>query len=156
FDMSGDIGFLAGLAPAIISWDTHEIAGLNLTTGKLADDIYVLRNNSVWLFLNSSGGEDNVFLGTNELPSRIIGGVVTIRSSTRILVNDSADTLPHTVTLDNHFADRTFGVIRGLTLSEVRYKYANTLSLTVLTGPGVDWINVQATGVPTTLTDNGP
>jgi hypothetical protein len=63
FDIDGNIGYLAGLAPATISWDTADIAAINLTTGSQANHITVLRNSEVLNIDSTAGGNDRLAFG---------------------------------------------------------------------------------------------
>jgi hypothetical protein len=78
-----------------------------------------------------------------------IQGLVTLDnppSYNTVVVDDSADTATHTLTLDNAPGFTTWGRITGLSSGVIEYKYADTASLTVKTGAGTQAVNVLATG----------
>jgi hypothetical protein len=73
--------------------------------------------------------------------------------STTVNVDDSADTTPQTVTLDdsNSVGSISFSGLPGV----IRFADANTRQVNLTTGTGGDTVNVLRTGVPVTLSAGG-
>ncbi len=106
---------------------------------------------------------DELDIGQDGSVQRIRGPVTLVGADAAILlIDDSKDEQPRTVTLstvvlpdDGDEDSDTFGQIVGLAPAPIRYEYATTSSLTVLTGSGGAVVNVQTTGVATNLIPGG-
>ncbi len=83
-----------------------------------------------------------------------IKATVSVESTGKstVSVDDSADSGDHSVT---SWSDGTYGYITGLAPAAISYKYADTSGVDVDTGSGKVNVNVWATGVSTTLFNNG-
>jgi hypothetical protein len=77
-------------------------------------------------------------------------------------VDDSADPEFKHVMLDTVQTSFSYGRITGLTAGSILYRYIDTQAVTIQTGPGPGgiingaFVEVLATGVPTTLSGHGP
>lgn len=96
-------------------------------------------------------GAKTVNVGNGNLPDNIKGPLF-IRSAAgqmNVTVNDSADGVFHTATLDSaNFLGADYGFITGLSPAPIAYNYHDTSSLTLQTGTGGATVNVMATGMP--------
>jgi hypothetical protein len=75
----------------------------------------------------------------------------TMQGYTALTVDDSADSVPSTVTLDTFINGYIWGSIAGLGQATINYQYIDTVNVTLDTGEG-QTVDVMATGVPTFLT----
>ena len=145
-DKSGINGYLIGMAPAVIYWNTNDIASVNIKSGYGADTIGIVRNTEV-LALDSSGGADSVNIGAGGHLGEITGGI-TIRNTpsfTTLNVDGSADSGAQNVSLYNNVASEgTFGQIVGLAPATIQYKVNDTTSITIQTGTGTATVGVAS------------
>jgi hypothetical protein len=150
-------GDINGLAPADITFAYANASTLTVDTGSGGNTVDVQGTGIPTTLLGH--GTDSVNIGSGGSVQGI-QGAVTIEnppSFTTIDVDDSADTVGRTVTLDT-FASPTgsrFGTIVGLAPAEIMYKYGDTQNITVGTGSGGNSVNVRTTGVNTTLLGGG-
>ena len=145
-DKNGAFGYLTGMAPANIFWDTADIDSINIKSGNAADTINVVRNTEI-LALDSAGGADVVNIGNGGSLAEITGGI-TIRNApsfTTLNVDGSAESGTKNVSLYNYAAaEGTFGQIVGLAPATIQYKVGDTSAVTVQTGTGVATVGVAS------------
>jgi hypothetical protein len=156
-------GRIRGLAPAPITYRYADTDSLVLFAGR-GPTVGVL-NTGVPTFLTASGGVTTVNVGDANRVQGIVGslniGVIfgaASGSNYQINVNDAADTTARKVTLDSAsgLLGALFGRITGLAPAVISYPYSSGTMLTVSSGTGGATVNVQGTGVPTTLLGNSP
>lgn len=156
-------GQVVGLAPGHINYEYTDITSLTVRTGSGGNTIHVNATGVPTSIVGHApvfGPDDTIDVGN--------GGMQDIASSLSlenpsgfdaINVNDNSDTVARTVTLrtlgtnpgDSQGNTDTWGQITGLAPAPITYEYADTHSLGVTLGVGGNTVNVQATGVPTTL-----
>jgi hypothetical protein len=169
---------LTGLAPAPIAFGQADLDSLTITVGN-GNNTYTVVNTQAGLAnlstLNTGGGTDtvNVQATTGALTINAAGfgsdvvnvgnagsvqainGSLTITdppSFATINVDDSADGNARTVTLDT--VGFAYGRITGLAPAAILYKYLDTNSVTIETGPGGATVNALSTGKPVNLVGN--
>jgi hypothetical protein len=153
---SDGVGLLSGLGPGQITWDASATNSVNVTTGNGVDTVSVLATpTGSPVCLDSAGGTDIVNVGNNH-NAQGVKGPLSIRNSpsfTTLTIDDSLDSTFHSVTHDTWtpLQDSPYGVINGLTQGQISYRYADTSSVTVLTGAAGPVVDVEKTGVPLTL-----
>ncbi len=150
-----NFGSITGLA-AEIDYKFVGTSGVNLTTGSAADTVNVLAT-GVATSLSSSGGRDTVNVGNGTMQN--IRGALSVQnppSFTTLNVDDSADTVARTVTLNTSDSGiQNWSVITGLAPATIDFSNFDISSLNVRTGVGNDTVNVLATGVATNLSTSG-
>ena len=132
---AGNFGAMAGLAPAYVTWDNADIQEIRLTTGGGNDNLSVLAC-SERLFLSSSGGEDNISLGTNASGMNQITGTVNVGPNapfvlSNLTINDTGNATSRTAVWT---PDGNGFVITGIAPQPLRYE--NVLQLNVRGGTG--------------------
>jgi hypothetical protein len=152
-------GQLTGLPSGPILFEYADTSSLSLTTGSGSDHVYVLKT-VITTNISTSGGADAVTIGNSTHGVQDILGAVNIENpnnSSVITVDDSADTTGRTVTLDTFtpLGDSDFGKISGLAPADINYKYADTSSVTILNGSGIDTTNVRSTVSNVTISGGG-
>jgi hypothetical protein len=159
-DLNAEDGVVVTENGETFSFPFGEIQTVSIFAGGGANTINVLKTSSSSPLSIIGGGSDTVNIGCNG-SLQFITGSVTITNPplfTAINVDASADSVVHIATL-NSFTDTDgsrFGRITSLAPAAINYKYADTGSLNIRTGPGGINVNVLATGVPTSLVGNGP
>jgi hypothetical protein len=152
-DTSGG-GVRVALNGEVAQFDPGRITSITVDSGSGTDTINVLRTLSgVPVTVNSSGAA-TVNIGVGGSVQEILGplAITNPPSFTTVNVDDSADTTARTVSLDTvTIGGLSFGRVTGLAPAPIRYKYADTRSVTVQTGTGGATVNVLATGVSTSL-----
>jgi hypothetical protein len=98
---------------------------------------------------------DTVNVGLNGSVQGIRGALTITNppSFTTIHVDDSADATSRTVAVGNGASG--YGLIHGLAPADISFKYADTASVTVVTGTGGNTVNVLATVFTTNLIGHG-
>ncbi|MEZ6073496.1 MAG: hypothetical protein R3C10_25275 [Pirellulales bacterium] len=144
-DLSGQFGWVTGLAFATIYWDNADIQEIHLTTGGGDDVINVLRSSEHLVFHNSNG-RDHVNVGNNVNGMQSITGTVEIDPNpfavfTEVVLNNAADSVGRNV---NWSASGGDFVISGLPFADFRYDYASVIYLSVLGGTGNDNFTMTA------------
>jgi hypothetical protein len=151
-------GKIAGLAPATINYEYFNISSVHIITGSAADTVNV-QATGVTTYLDSGGGADTVNVGNAGSVQGILGtlNIENSPSFTTLNVDDSADATAHTVTLSSFKlpGDTPWGRIAGLAHAAINYEYADTSSVSIMTGTAADTVNVQGTGVTTFLDSSG-
>src|SRR5262249_25720730 len=132
-------GFASGLVTTVRGGSGVDTMNVLRTTGRLAID--------------GGGGQDNVTIANAGRLTDILAAVTITNppSYTAVTVDDSADPVARTVTLDTvSFSDGPYGRVSfgGV---PIQYKYADTSSVTLHTGTGGATVNVLATRVDTNL-----
>ena len=115
----------------------------------------------------NGGGTDTVNIGSGGRVTDIQADITItdppVGAYAAVNVDDSADPEFENVVLDTVQAGGfSCGRIRELTAGSILYRYADTQAVTIQTGPGPGgifngaFVEVLATGVPTTLSGHGP
>ena len=146
-------GSITGLAPAAINFKYADTSGVNVTTGSGNDTVNVF-GTGVPTSLSTSGGNDTINLGNGGSVQPLFGAlsIQNPHGSDTIKIDDSARhrgtdrDAEHVVS-----GGVNSGAIIGLAPAAINYKYAGTSSVSIITGSGNDTINVQGTGVATSL-----
>ncbi len=157
-------GEITGLANAPIAYEYADTQSLTVSTGIDRPMIDVQATGTTTNLFTShvplvsagtavsvgAGGSVQGILGALKI-ANIVGAGVSI------VVDDSGDSAPRTVTLENA-TTAGYGVITGLVPApaEIDYRYAGTSSLNVLLGTASNTVNVQATGASTVVRGNTP
>jgi hypothetical protein len=149
--------------------DTAVGTTTTLNTGTGNDTVTVLATSDT-LNIQGQAGADSVTL-SNGGSVQGLNGTVNIENpsgSTKLLVDDSTDTNPHTVSMgliqqdpsDSELNTDPYGQISGLAPASINYEFHDTSSLTVKTGPGgllgTMEVDISATGTLTNLIASGP
>jgi hypothetical protein len=146
-----------GLAPATIDYRDADTIAANVTTGTGNDTVNV-RAIGVATTLSNGGGNDTVNVGNGGSLQGLLAPV-TIQSphgTDIVSISDTLDATARTVTLSTFSSGgANWGAITGLAPAAIDYKYAGTAAVNITTGTGNDTINVQATGVGTSLSSAG-
>jgi hypothetical protein len=156
-------GSISGLSLGNINYEYADTKSVTLMSG-IADTINVSGTGTTTnivgtlLLFGLSGTTVNVgdggtvqgIMGTLNIDNPLGFNVLTVDD-----LADSSGTRTATLgTFTN--AQDSWGYIGGLAPARINYEYADTSSLSVLTGDAADTIHVLATGVPTSLIDSGP
>ncbi|HLJ97640.1 MAG TPA: hypothetical protein VKU02_31050 [Gemmataceae bacterium] len=164
-DVTDAGGIRATLNGEVAEFDKGAINGITVNSGGGNDQIHVLRTIVDAPVSIVSGGTATVVVGHDGTVQDILGAVNIENSTfhgTALVVDDSADTLIPTVKLDSFTpaSDQPWGRISGLANAPISYEYDDTSSVTIHTGfAGFGYgmiVNVQSTGVPTSLIGHGP
>ncbi len=164
-DVAPGVGSITGLSSGTISYGYNSNSSLTLSTGDAANTIDVQTTGETTNLMEPINGDllnpDNtVMIGNGGRVTGIVGtlNIQNSNSFDTITVDGSTGgTASPTVTLGTFIpaGDTTnWGYIKGLAPAHINYKYADTQSLTLQTGPGAT-INVLATGVTTSLVGSG-
>jgi hypothetical protein len=145
---SGDTQFgqLTGLQSGPILFEYADTSSVSLTTGSDVDTVNVLKT-GITTTISTSNGKDAVTIGSGTRGVKDIKGIVNIENPNNfsvITVDDAADTTGRTVTLDTFTpsGDSDFGKISGLAPADINYEYADTFSVAIKNGSGLDTTNV--------------
>jgi hypothetical protein len=152
-DTSGG-GVRVALNGEVAQFDPGRITSIAVNSGSGTDSINVLRTLSgVPVTVNSTGAA-TVNIGVSGSVQEILGPLAITNPPffTTVNVDDSADTTARTVSLDTvTIGGLSFGRVTGLAPAPIRYKYADTSSVTLQTGIAGATVNVLATGKPVNL-----
>jgi hypothetical protein len=148
-------GRIVGLAPATIQYSGSEVQTVTVQTGTGGATDNVLSTEAP---VNLVGhGFDTVGVGY-EGSVQYIQSDLTITdppSFATLYVGDSADAATPTVTLDTAtIGGSDYGSITGLAAGTIRYKYADTSSVTLQVGPGGAAVSALSALKPVTLIGN--
>jgi len=148
-------GYLAGLAPAGISFKYADTSSVYISTGTGADTVSVAGTGVLTAI--TGHGYDTVNVGNAGSVQGIQGALSIINPPhfNTININDSDDPAVRTVTLSTFTHTPSWGEVTGLAPAPISYKYEDTSSMNLTTGTGANTVDVQSTGVPTSITDNG-
>jgi hypothetical protein len=148
-------GRIVGLAPGTIQYRGSDVESVTVQTGTGGATDNVLSTEAPVTLVGH--GSDTVGVG-------YLGSVQYIQSDLTITdppsfatlyVGDSADAATPTVTLDTVTINGSdYGRITGLAAGTIWYKYADTLSVAIATGPGGATVNAQTTSRPVDLIGN--
>jgi hypothetical protein len=139
--------------------DTALESSTTINTGNGLDMVEVHATTGPLTVNGGSAGalRDTILVG-NAGSVQSIRGTLTLQnppSYNNITVDDSQDRNFQTVTLQTVLiGGLPYGQIAGLAPAVIDYKYGDTDSVTVDTGPGGATVHVLATGAPTTLSAN--
>jgi hypothetical protein len=135
------------------------VNSITVAPGTGTNTINILRNLPGVPISVTSQGVDTVNIGHDGTVQDNQGDISIDNppSFTTINVDDSADNVARTVTLDRFTPSgySTFGSIVGLAPATISYEYADTGAVNVSTGTGGATVNVRATGTNTTLIGHG-
>jgi Immunoglobulin I-set domain/Dockerin type I domain len=154
------LGYIDGLAPALITYDYETTASLTIGLSAAAGDFFGVYESGVPTTINGNG-PDTVAVGDGFVGVQSILSTLNIENApsfTTITIDDSADTGVRDATLGTFTpaGDSPWGYITGLSASaNINYRYADTSSVTISTGVSGATVNVLATGVATSLQGNG-
>jgi hypothetical protein len=153
------LGYIDGLAPALITYDYKTTASLDIRTSAADGDVFGVWENGVPTTIHGNGlatvTVGDGFVGVQSILSTL--NIENSPSFTTISIDDSADTGARDATLGTFTppGDSPWGYITGLSASaNINYEYADTASVTISTGTGGATVNVLATGVATSLQGN--
>jgi hypothetical protein len=142
-------GRISGLAPAVIDYQYLDTNDITVVTGNAVDDFDILATGKPFK-LSNQGGADfaNVGNGLNGVQS-ILSPVTIINppSFTTLTVNDTADAVGRTATLDTfNPGDGIYGRITSLAPAQISYKVGDINNpITINAGSGGDTFNVLTT-----------
>lgn len=147
-DVDGPRGTLTGLAPAMISWNTADIAGpgqgITLTTGNIADTVTVARLQTGIRLTDPAGGADLVRIGDATLGAAQISATIVLDNPfgyTQVAIDDQAGATARNVTFDHTtLGGLEYGRVTGFSPvgGELLYKLDDTLSPVVYRGGSGD------------------
>jgi hypothetical protein len=149
------VGRLTGLTPAPISFPGSGLESIQLETGGAANNVTVLATRSL-VELEQNGGTETIDVGKNGLVEGTQGGLVIgteigFRTpATQLVVDDSADPRPRTVTFDG----TAFPSINGLLVGPISYPPQIVQSVTFNGGSAGNVFDVHATPKGTVITIN--
>src|SRR5271157_3245347 len=156
---SPGLGYIDGLAHALITYEYAYTASLTINTGTASGNVFGVWENGVPTTLIGNG-LTTVNVGDGLVGVQSILGTLNIEnpsSFTTINVDDSANTginTAHMGTIPS--GPPSWGYITGLAPADIHYKYADATSLTINTSSADgDVFGVWENGVPTTLIGNG-
>ncbi|MGA2498308.1 MAG: right-handed parallel beta-helix repeat-containing protein [Tepidisphaeraceae bacterium] len=155
---TGGYGAVTGLGSAEIDCQ-YALAFFILKTGLGANVLNVQATGTLtYIIGNSHNGNGNTInIGDAGSVQSIYS--LTVDDATgpdTITVDDSADTNPRTVTLDNGFSGypvsdpAPYGSVTGLGSGVINYEYADTSQINIKLGSATDTVNVRATGAALT------
>ncbi len=152
---SGDTawGSITGLAPAAINYRYANTGAMVVNAGTGSVTFNVQATGSPLYLGNAGTGTVNVGNANNVQGIAASLTVEPTGSGDVLNVNDSADTTARNVTLGNDGGTSYFGSITGLAPATILYTNGHTSTVNVTTG--TDTVNVQASGVPLVLNDEG-
>jgi hypothetical protein len=157
--VNGSLGTIVGLAPTTITYNIFNLPSYGITAGRAADVFNVLSTPSFEeTACNSSGGADTINVGNTSNGMQSILGSLLVQNTpsfTTLNLNDAADTVGRTVTLN---VAGSFGFVNGLAPEvEIQYALSDVNALNVTAGRAAATINVQSTaaGIPVTLNSGG-
>jgi hypothetical protein len=158
-DQNGLVGVKVTLNGQTVIFDDGGVSSVVVNSGDGNDVINVYKTSAQAPVTINSTGPATVRVGLSDYGNtKYINGAVTITnppSHTTVLVDNSFGDSAQTVTLDTvSIAGASYGRITGLSLGPIQYKYVNTDTLTLKTGPGAT-VNVKATGAPVNLVAKG-
>jgi hypothetical protein len=155
---SGSAGYgrITGLAPALIQYKYADTSSVTVQTGTGGATVNAW---ATWVPVSLIGHSLNstVNVGNAGSVQQILGPLTISNppSYTTVNVDDSADTTVRTVTLDTvTIGGAPYGRLTGLTPAAIQYKYVDTNTVTVETGPGGATVNALATYKPVNLIGN--
>jgi hypothetical protein len=152
-----DYGRITGLAPAAIRYKYLDTSTVNVQTGTGGGTINVLATGKPTAIVGHANGTVNVgsagsvqqIFGPLTITDPPAGAFVTVN------VDDSADLTARIVTLDTAMIGSFgYGRITGLAPAAIQYRYIDTTSTTIDTGPGGATLHAFAVGKPVNLVGN--
>jgi len=139
-------GSWSQLAPALIEYKYADLAAVNITFGSSADVITIRKSQGV-LNLTTTGGADAYTIGGSSDGAQSVLGEITLQNPpnlTTITVNDAANTVGRTATLDDVLiAGLPYGRLTGLAPANINWKYNDTAAINITHGTGADSLNVR-------------
>lgn len=150
----GPSGMISGLAPGTISYEYADFSLVSMFTGNAQVGINVLAT-GVPTNLDISYSTASVVVGDNGSVQKIKAALTVYRSLilaaphvSSLLVDDSADLLPRTITLNSLFRftpiAKYYETLVGLAPATISYLPAALSSVTIQAGGGGNTIDVQA------------
>jgi Matrixin len=155
FDVGNGFGFVTGLAPATIFWDTADIDSINVTNGSGVDTNLVWRNSETLNF-NNSGGNDIINIGSLFATGlQQITGPITIDNTPALSVltiDDTGNSSARTANIDEVGG---YNTISGLAPALIRFDSSDVSAATIRTGSGADTVNILRSDEVLTVTSSG-
>jgi hypothetical protein len=147
-------GIIAGLAPALISYEYADVSSLALLTGNanltidvlatgVSTDLDTVESNAT-ILVGDNGSLQNINGHLTVFDGLILGGA----RATTLTIDDSADSGPRTVTLSSFTellpTKTLFEMITGLAPAAIDYQSGSLISATVNGGSSGNTFNVQS------------
>jgi hypothetical protein len=152
---SSDYGRITGLAPAAVEYAYADTNSVTVQTGTGGATVNVLATDVPTSIVGHATGTVNI--GNAGSVQQILGPLTITNppSYTTVNVDDSADATARMVSLDTvTIGGFDYGRITGLAPAAIQYRYIDTTSATVETGPGGATVHAPATGKPVNLVGN--
>jgi hypothetical protein len=159
-------GQISGLAPANINYEYGDTVSLTVRTGAMDGNVVNIQGTGTTTNVVGNANA-TVNVGSGGLVQGVQGNVnienPTPAASTTVNVDDSADSIPRTVALqnigsnpaDSEGTSEPWGRIAGFSPANINYEYHDTASVTVQTGNAAGTIvNIQATGTTTSVVNH--
>jgi subtilase family serine protease len=157
-DAGTNQGVITGLTPSPIYYAYDHTGQVSLDTGTGTNTTNVLATGAGTLFvLSGASNATLVNVGNGHVQSIRNGVIVASHSASALVVDDSADSGSHNVTIGTDPANSNDGTIDGLitpTGPSISFQYTGTNSVTLKTGTGTEVINVKVVAKPLTLYGN--
>jgi hypothetical protein len=129
-----------------------------VNTDSLVDTVNVLNTSAGVPVQVNAANHDTINVGNAGSVQGILAPVTITNPPNwnTINIDDSADPAARYVQLNTFTSGgESWGNISGLAPAAISYKYNDTFSVNLTTGTGADTVNVQATGVQTSIADHG-
>ena len=144
FDITGSLGYVIGLAPAVISWANADLGSVTLTTGTGSDVVSVDRLSRPATIKNA-GGPDTIAAGNDVNGMQSITGTLFINGTPyagqTLLLDDTANTVGRATV----YSGTTSNANKFLTgLAPAQITLSDSGAVTLLQGGGSDSFTVSA------------
>jgi hypothetical protein len=154
-DTSVPYGLITGLAPAVIEYSSGVANSVTVETGTGGGMVNVLSTSVPTSIVGHANGTVNI--GNAGSVQHILGPLTISNPPSYFTVNvdDSADGSAQNVVLDTMTINGSdYGRITGLAPASILYRYGDTTSVTIETGPGGATVSDIAVGKPVNLVGN--